>query len=107
MKYLINFTETAKGDLRDIAIYIAEQAKDKDIAKAFVKELTEQCIRLEEHPLIGAIPKERMLVSLGYRFLVHKDYLIFYSLDETAKTVYIQAIFNAKKDYTKAFKNFI
>lgn len=107
MKYLINFTEIAKCDLRDIAIYIAEQVKDKDIAKAFVKELTEQCIRLEEHPLIGAIPKDRMLVSLGYRFLVYKEYLIFYSINEFEKKIYIQAIFNAKKDYTKAFKNFI
>jgi addiction module RelE/StbE family toxin len=104
---LICFTQTAKADLREIAFYIAEQAKDKEVAKAFVKELSEQCARLSDYPLIGSLPKDRMLVSLGYRFLVHKDYLIFYSLDEPAKIVYIQAIFNAKKDYTRVFKKLI
>jgi addiction module RelE/StbE family toxin len=104
MRYLIIFTDTAKCDLRDIAIYIAEQSKNKDIAKAFVKELTDQCARLEEHPLIGALPNDRVLLSSGYRFLVHKEYLIFYSIDEPNKKVYIQAVFNAKKDYTRVFK---
>ena len=80
MKYSIIFTETAKTDLRDIAIYIAEESKDKEIAK---------------------------LVSSGYRFLVHKEYLIFYSTDETNGKVYISAVFNAKKDYTRVLKKLI
>jgi plasmid stabilization system protein ParE len=104
MKYLISFTDTAKYDLRDIAIYIAEQSKNKDIAKAFVKELTDQCARLEGHPLIGALPNDRVLLSSEYRFFVYKEYLIFYSIDEPNKKVYIQAVFNAKKDYTRVFK---
>jgi addiction module RelE/StbE family toxin len=107
MKYLISFTDTAKCDLRDIAIYIAEQSKNKDIAKAFVKELTDQCARLCEHPLIGALPNDRMLLSSGYRFLVHKEYLIFYTIVDQDKKVYIQATFNAKKDYTRVFKKLI
>ena len=104
MKYRIEFTDMAKSDLRNIAIYIAEQSKDKGIAKTFVKELSEQCVPLENFPQMGATPKDRMLVSYGFRFLVHKEYLIFYSVDEPAEKVYIQAVFNAKKDYTRALK---
>lgn len=104
MKYQIEFTDTAKSDLRNIAIYIAEQAKDKEIAKKFVKELSEQCLTLTDFPQMGATPKDRMLVSYGYRFLVHKEYLIFYSVDEPTEKVYIQAVFNAKKDYTRVLK---
>lgn len=107
MKYSIIFTETAKTDLRDIAIYIAEESKDKEIAKRFVKELTDQCIQLEDFPLSGSLPKDRTLVSSGYRFLVHKEYLIFYSTDETNGKVYISAVFNAKKDYTRVLKKLI
>ena len=33
------FTDTAKSDLREIAIYLAEQSKDKQFAIRFVKEL--------------------------------------------------------------------
>ena len=104
MKYSIEFTDTAKSDLRDIAVYITEQSNDKDIAKRFVKELTDKCVRLEDFPFSGAIPKDRTLVSSGYRFLVHKEYLIFYSTDETNAKVYINAVFNAKKDYTRMLR---
>lgn len=107
MKYSIVFTDTAKSDLREIAMYIADAAKDKEIAKEFVTELAEQCSRLEDFPLMGAIPKDRVLISSGYRFLVHKEYLIFYTVLETNTTVYIQAIFNAKKDYTRVLKKII
>lgn len=107
MKYSIEFTDTAKSDLRDIAIYIAEESKDKEIAKRFVKELTDHCVQLETFPQSGSIPKDRTLISFGYRFLVHKEYLIFYSIDEVARKVYINSVFNAKKDYTRVFKKLI
>ena len=104
MKYFILFTDTAKQDLRDIALYIAEETKNKQRAKTFVKELTDQCLRLEDFPLSGFIPKDRLLSSSGYRFLVHKEYLIFYTVGEDSKQVYVQAVFNAKKDYTRVLK---
>lgn len=107
MRYSIEFTDTAKSDLRDIAIYIAEQSKDKNVAKRFVSELAAQCSRLEDFPLTGAIPKDRILVSVGYRFLIHKEYLIFYSIYETNTKIYVSAIFNAKKDYTRVLKKLI
>lgn len=107
MKYTIEFTETAKSDLRDIAVYIAEQSKDKDIAKRFVKELTDRCVVLEDFPLSGAIPKDRTTMCSGYRFLVHKEYLIFYCADETQSKVYVSAVFNAKKDYTRVLKKLV
>lgn len=104
MKYRIEFTDTAKSDLRNIAIYVAEQSKDRETAKKFVKELSEQCLPLETFPQMGATPKDRILVSYGYRFLVYKEYLIFYSVDEPTEKVYIQAMFNAKRDYTRVLK---
>lgn len=104
MKYSIEFTDTAKSDLRNIAFYIAEESKDKDIAKRFVKELTDQCARLEDFPLSGSIPQDRTLASMEYRFLMDKEYLIFYCLDEAKGKVYVNAVFNAKKDYTRVLK---
>ena len=52
----IKFTDTAKSDLREIAFYIAEQSKDKEIAKRFVEELREICKILENFPESGSIP---------------------------------------------------
>jgi len=107
MRYTVVLTDTAKQDLRDIAFWIAEQSKDVAIAKRFVNELREECHRLDLFPNSGVLPKDRILKSLGYRFAAHKEYLIFYQVDEEKSEVYIMAIFNAKKDYMRVMKKFI
>ena len=107
MSCRIEFTDTAKQDLREIAFYIAEQAKDKNIAIRFVKELQEKCKILEAFPESGAIPKDRMMKSAGYRFLVYGDYLIFYKYEANENVAYILAVFNSKRDYMKVMRKFI
>lgn len=107
MSYQVRITETAKQDLREIAFYIAERSMDNEIAKRFVMELREQCNRLVEFPQGGAILKDRILRSFDFRYIVHKDYLIFYSIDEAQKIVNVLAIFNSKKDYLRVMRKFI
>lgn len=107
MNCKVIFTDTAEADLRDIAFHIANQSRNKDIAIRFVKKLREKCKNLETMPEIGSLPKDRVLVSNGYRFLVHDNYLIFYTYVKEEKSVYVNAIFNAKRDYTCVMKKFI
>ena len=38
---------------------------------------------------------------------MHKDYLIFYNIDESQKIVNVLAIFNSKKDYLRVMRKFI
>lgn len=103
----VKLTDTAKADLRQIAHYIAEQSKDKMIAIRFVTELREKCNLLKTFPESGSVPKDRVLMSNGYRFLVHKEYLIFYIYEKQENTAYVMAIFNGKRDYMKVMKKFI
>ena len=103
----IVFTDTAKSDLRKIAVYIAERAQDKQIALRFVKELQETTKILETFPESGAIPRDRVLKSSGYRFLSHKDYLLFYLHEKAENRVYIMAVFNGKRDYMRVMKKFL
>ena len=107
MSYQVRITETAKQDLREIAFYIAERSMESEIAKHFVAELREQCNRLTEFPQGGAVPKDRILRSFDFRYIVHKDYLIFYSIDEVQQIVNVLAFFNAKKDYLRVMRKFI
>lgn len=100
----IVFTDTAKSDLRNIALYLADLSKDKNLAIRFVKELREKTRILEQFPESGAIPADRVLKSSGYRFLVHKNYLLFYLYEKEANTVYVMAIFNGKRDYLRFMK---
>ena len=107
MSCKIVITDTAKSDLRDIAVYLADMSKDKNLAIRFVKELQEKTKILEQFPESGAIPKDRVLKSNGYRFLVHKDYLIFYLYEKSESTAYVMAVFNGKRDYMRVMKKFL
>ena len=107
MSFKIKFTDTAKDDLRSIAVYIAEQAKEKSIAVKFVNELREKTKILEDFPEIGSIPDDRVMKSMGYRYLVHKDYLIFYRYEVKEETSYILAVFNARRDYMRVMRKFL
>lgn len=107
MSYRILFTVTAKQDLRDIALNIADISKDKNTAVDFVNQMQKKCEQLIDFPESGALPNDRVLRSLGYRFLIYKDYLMFYTVEHESNTVYIQAAFNAKRDYTRALKKML
>ena len=107
MKTEIRLTDTAREDLRNIAVYLAEQAGDKEPAIRFVNVLREKVKVLESFFESGAIPNDRILKSAGYRFLVHKEYLIFYQYDKKENAAYLQAFFNAKRDYTRVMRRFV
>lgn len=107
MSYTVKMTDTAKQDLREIAFWIAEQSKDIEIAKQFVSELKKECKKLDTFPNSGAFPKDHILRSAGYRYIVYKECLIFYLVDEDAKMVNVMAIFNAKKDYMRVMRKYI
>ena len=107
MSFKVKFTETAKDDLRNIATYIAETSGEKSVAIKFVTELREKTKLLEDFPESGSLPRNRVMLSAGYRFGVHKDYLIFYHYEPEEGISYILAIFNAKRDYTRVMRKFI
>lgn len=107
MKYTLNITDTAKSDLREITLYIAEQSQSKDIALNFLDGLLKQCNYLKDFPQSGAYPKDYVLKNLGYRYLVHGEYLVFYTVDDGEQTVNVVAVFNSKKDYMRVLKTSI
>ena len=98
MKWQVLMTDTAKRDLREIALFLYEQSGELDVATALVSALREQCLTLEAFPERGAIPKDYVLKALGYRYLVYQHYLIFYLTDSANHQVYIHAFFHEKQD---------
>ena len=107
MNFQVKLTDTAKEDLRSIVTYIVDQTQNKTIAINLVNELREKTRILERFPESGAIPDDRIMKNSGYRFLVHKDYLIFYHYASQDKTSYILAVFNAKRDYSRVMRRFV
>ena len=104
MKCEVVFTDTAKSDLREIAIHLAERSKDKQFAIRFVKELQEETKILEAFPESGAIPRDYILKCSEFRFLTYKDYLLFYRYESRA---YVLAVFHGKRDYMRVMRKFL
>lgn len=104
MQCNVVMTETAISDFKKIARDILDISKDTDTVVKYVSELKAECNRLMDFPQSGALPNDRSLVCQGYRFLVHKDYLIFYTYKDGDDTVYVKAAFNAKLDYRRVMK---
>lgn len=107
MKCQVIFTDTAKSDLREIAMYLAERSKDKQFAIRFVKELQEETKILEAFPESGAIPRDYILKCSEFRFLTYKDYLLFYRYERNESRAYVLAVFHGKRDYMRVMWKFL
>ena len=107
MSCQIVFTDTAKTDLREITISLAEITKDRDLTIRFIQELRKTTEILKEFPESGSIPRDRVLKSNEYRFLTYKDYLIFYLYEKENNTAYVMSVFNGKRDYMRVMKKFL
>ena len=97
MSYRILQTERFEEALRQILVYVTENAQDASPALQLLDE-TEKAVRsLAEFPKCGAMPWDRHLKALGYRYLRVKTYLLFYYCSE--ETVYILTIVHEKQAY--------
>ncbi|MCI5874908.1 MAG: type II toxin-antitoxin system RelE/ParE family toxin [Clostridiales bacterium] len=99
MKYRIVRTDKADDQLRNIIFYIAEDSGDIDIALNYLGKIENAINRLEGFPMSGSIPRYSILRKQGYRVLVVERHLVFYKVDDIAKTVTIYAIVDGRREY--------
>ncbi len=107
MSFKVKLADTAKEDLREIAYRIAQESGDKRTAINFVNALKAKAKQLELFPESGAIPKDRVIQNSEYRFLVYKNYLLFYRFEKNEGVSNIVAVFNAKKDYARVLSRLL
>lgn len=78
----VTFSPAAERDLESIGDYIA---KDNPLrAVSFIGEIREQCRLIEAAPLAAV---RRDDIAEGIRMVVHKQYLIFYSVNSTGPRI--------------------
>lgn len=99
MSYRLLQTQRAKDQLIEIALYIAEESGDVDMALRIVDRLEEAMLKLTEMPNRGALPRDVILRKQGHRVVVCEPYLIFYRCDDEARTVIVTAVLHSRRDY--------
>ena len=94
-KYQIRFLRIAEEDFTEIISYIA--ADNPKVAETLANDIEKNLELLSENPLLGRIPRDAEIKKLGYRYLVVRNYIIFYTIEN--KTVYIHRILHGAMNY--------
>jgi toxin ParE1/3/4 len=75
-KYTLRYLPSAQNDLVSIFDFIAQDSAHR--ASSFVDKLDDRIGGLEQHPLLGRLPRHPRLREDGYRVLIIESYLVLY-----------------------------
>ena len=93
--YNVRIYPTAEQDLLDIIDYL--NTLSPQTAMSYYDLLTEQIASLSTMPERCPHPRDLALTAKGYRYLIVKDYLVFYRI--IGDTVQIHRILYGRRNY--------
>ena len=99
MSYKVLRADKADEQLHDIIFYIAEDSGSVDIALNYLEKIENSINNLENFLYMGTKPRYTTLRRQGYRVLVVERHLVFYKINEEAKTVIIYAVMDGRREY--------
>jgi len=85
--YHVDITEPAEHDMLEAAKYIAEKFQNLQAANRLLDEADDAIFSLEEMPYRYPLVNDDYLASLGMRFILVRNYIVFYIVREERKTV--------------------
>lgn len=94
-KYQVRLLGIAEEDLTEIISFIATD--NPTAADAVANKIEKNLELLSENSNLGRIPREEEIRTLGYRYLIVQDYLIFYTIEE--KIIFIHRILHGARNY--------
>lgn len=94
--YKIKIFPIAKQDLEEVIGYL--NTLSPDAASKYYDLLVEEIASLSKMPERCPKPKDLALAVKGYRYLIVKNYLVFYVI--IGDTVQIRRILYARRDYS-------
>jgi plasmid stabilization system protein ParE len=99
--YRIEISEPAEHDLRDIVRYIAAQLSAPMTALKMMQAMEDAIAGLEHMPKSHPPVLDDRLQALGYRKLIVKNYIVFFTIDEANKTVNVERALYARRDWLR------
>lgn len=98
-KYRVDVSEPAENDLRDIVRYISAQLSAPMTALKMMDTLEEAITGLTVMPEKCPSVTDERLAMMGYRKLLVKNYIVFFTIDEKSKVVDVERILYARRDW--------
>ena len=105
MKYELYITRAAENDLNEAADYIEFVLMSPQAADHLLDAVEETLPTLSEFAERHALVDDPVLKAWGIRFVQIKNYLAFYTIDESEKRVYIVRFLYGKRNWISILKN--
>ena len=105
MKYELRITRAAENDLNETADYIEFVLMNPQAANHLLDAVEETLPTLSEYAERHVLVDDPVLKAWGIRFVQIKNYLAFYTIDESEKRVYIVRFLYGKRNWINILKN--
>lgn len=93
-KYTLRYLPAAESDLVEIFDFIAQDSPNR--ALSYLEKLDKRVGLLEQHPLLGRVPRHPKLRAFGYRVLIVGSYLVFYVI--RGRTIEIHRVVHGSRN---------
>lgn len=103
-EYTVLVTPQAEEQLQEIVRYIANTLQEPLAAIRLLDALENEIASLSIFPARAALTEEEPWRSYGIHKIPVKNYLIYFWIDETDKTVHITAVIYGKRDQRQQLK---
>ena len=105
--YKIEISEAAKADIKEILSYIKDSLHNPKAASNLADLLAREISSLSQHPHSGTPVQDRFLANYGFRFLLVKNFKVFYiTIDQVDNNqVHIIRVLYARRDYETILNN--
>lgn len=98
MKYVIEYTESAMQDIRNIYGYISKTLLEPELASNQTQRIMKEIRSLEEMPMRYRLYDDEPWHSKGLRFFPVDNYLVFYLPDEETCIVKVIRVMYGGRD---------
>jgi len=97
--YKVLLTSDANDDIHQIVQFIHLESKNKETVLSYLKQLEESILSLGKYPERGSNPRYKILRNQGYKYLVVKNHLVFYKVNQEDKIVTVYRVLHQKSTY--------
>ena len=102
--YSLNITDIAEEDILSAARYIANELKAPAAANNLLDEIEKQEGILESTPNMYPFVSDDYLAGKGLKFVMIKNYIMFFTVDEDKKTVSVIRFLHSLRDWRSVLK---
>ena len=99
MEYKIKLTEEFLEEIDQICDYISKELKVPDASKKLRKKVMDNILLLKQYPRMFTEIEKINKTKRQYRRIVVNNYVIFYTIDEKQKVIYIAHIYYGGRNY--------